>query len=93
MPPNPLTGDGLEKIQRLFTSFAPVGDLASLQPPRRKIHIHTYIHTCNISGSPFSVERLIQLQGFKAVFGQQDHRKRKSTGPLESSTRKKCRTI
>ncbi|KAK1754174.1 patatin-like phospholipase-like protein [Echria macrotheca] len=32
---------------------------------------------CNISGSPFSVRKLILLQGLCAVFGSPDHRKRK----------------
>jgi hypothetical protein len=32
---------------------------------------------CNISGSPFSVQRLVTAQGFDAVFGRPDHRKRK----------------
>ncbi len=35
---------------------------------------------CNISGSPFSITRLILLQGFCAVFGRLDHRKRRSSG-------------
>ncbi|KAF4451419.1 putative patatin-like phospholipase [Fusarium austroafricanum] len=48
---------------------------------------------CNVSGSPFSVERLIRLQGFKAVFGQQDHKKRKSPRPLANSRRKQRRIV
>ena len=35
---------------------------------------------CNISGSPFSVRKLILLQGLCAVFGSPDHRKRKRSG-------------
>lgn len=32
---------------------------------------------CNISGSPFSIERLVLVQGLNAPFGRADHRKRK----------------
>lgn len=47
---------------------------------------------CNISGSPFSVEKMILLQGFSAVFGRPDHRKRKNSGYLNTSKRKNRRT-
>lgn len=45
----------------------------------------------NISGSPFSVDRLIRLQGLKAVFGQPDHRKRKGSGCPNNLKRKQRR--
>lgn len=48
---------------------------------------------CNISGSPFSVDKLVRLQGFKAVFGQPDHRKRKSVGRPDNPKRKQRRTV
>jgi hypothetical protein len=35
---------------------------------------------CNISGSPYSVQRLILAQGLDAYLGTADHRKRKRTG-------------
>lgn len=35
---------------------------------------------CHISGSPFSVRRLLLQQGLLAVFGRPDHRKRKRLG-------------
>jgi hypothetical protein len=47
----------------------------------------------NISGSPFSVDRLIQLQGLKAVFRQPDHRKRKDSGYPNNLKRKQHRII
>lgn len=46
----------------------------------------------DISGSPFSVKKLVLLQGLKAVFGQPDHRKRKSSGEL-TRPRKRLRTV
>lgn len=42
---------------------------------------------CNISGSPFSVGKLIQAQGLDASFGRPDHRKRKAGNP---NKRQKC---
>ena len=46
---------------------------------------------CNISGSPFSVEKLIQAQGLDASFGRPDHRKRKAGDDLENpNKRQKC---
>jgi hypothetical protein len=38
---------------------------------------------CNISGSPFSTERLIKEQQLDAPFGTPDHRKRKCTAKCE----------
>ncbi|KAF1948543.1 patatin-like phospholipase-like protein [Byssothecium circinans] len=38
----------------------------------------------NISGSPFSAEKLIQAQGLHASFGRPDHRKRKAGDDLEN---------
>jgi len=43
---------------------------------------------CNISGSPFSITKLILLQGFTAVFGRPDHRKRKCLGFPDNPKRK-----
>ena len=43
---------------------------------------------CNISGSPFSITKLILLQGFSAVFGRPDHRKRKGSGYSENPKKK-----
>ncbi|KAF2818135.1 FabD/lysophospholipase-like protein [Ophiobolus disseminans] len=45
----------------------------------------------NISGSPFSVRRLVAAQGLDATFGRSDHRKRKRTGEEESSANKRRR--
>lgn len=42
---------------------------------------------CEISGSPFSMERLIKTQGLEADFGMANHRKRKNQG--SSGERKK----
>jgi len=47
---------------------------------------------CNISGSPFSVRKLILLQGLCAVFGSPDHQKRKFSGEDDFPAKKKqCR--
>lgn len=35
------------------------------------------LKTCNISGSPYSVDRLVAAQGLHAYFDRADHRKRK----------------
>jgi hypothetical protein len=44
-----------------------------------------------ISGSPFSVGKLIQAQGLDASFGRPDHRKRKASEDLENpNKRQKC---
>lgn len=45
----------------------------------------------NISGSPFSVERLIAAQGLEASFGRSDHRKRKSSSVPDETRRKRRR--
>jgi len=47
----------------------------------------------NISGSPFSVSKLVLLQGFSAVFGRPDHRKRKASGHDENPKKKQCKLI
>jgi len=69
---------------------------------RKRIELHTddrfYItlkqgssKPYNISGSPFSVNKLVLLQGFLAVFGRPDHRKRKNSGHDENLKRKQRR--
>ncbi|KAH7111317.1 phospholipase [Dendryphion nanum] len=44
--------------------------------------------TYNISGSPFSIGKLIQAQAFDASFGRSDHRKRKAGGDLENPNKR-----
>jgi hypothetical protein len=44
---------------------------------------------CNISGSPYSIERLIIAQGLNAHFGRADHGKRKKS--VDTELRKKKR--
>jgi hypothetical protein len=46
---------------------------------------------CNISGSPYSIERLVLAQGLEAHFGTANHRKRKATDSDETIVRKKGR--
>lgn len=46
---------------------------------------------CNISGSPYSIERLVLAQGLEAHFGTANHRKRKATDSDETIVRKKAR--
>jgi hypothetical protein len=46
---------------------------------------------CNISGSPFSVPRLVTAQGLDAPFGRPDHRKRKRSEDNERWTAKRQR--
>jgi hypothetical protein len=46
---------------------------------------------CNISGSPYSVERLISAQGIDAHFGRADHSKRKRSGDGDLPARKRRR--
>jgi hypothetical protein len=48
---------------------------------------------CNVSGSPFSVQKLVAAQGLDAPFGRPDHRKRKRSDDCASATVKKRRTI
>ena len=48
---------------------------------------------CNISGSPFSMEKLITAQGLGVPFGRSDYRKRKRPGEYDSSPRKRQRVI
>lgn len=45
----------------------------------------------NISGSPFSVQRLVAAQGLDAPFGRPDHLKRKRAGEDEGSANKRRR--
>jgi hypothetical protein len=45
----------------------------------------------NISGSPFSVRKLVAAQGLDAAFGWPDHRKRKRIGEDERSSTKRQR--
>jgi hypothetical protein len=44
---------------------------------------------CHISGSPFSMPRLITAQGLDAPFGRLDHRRRKRSDNSEALARKK----
>ncbi|KAH8653952.1 acyl transferase/acyl hydrolase/lysophospholipase [Tricladium varicosporioides] len=44
---------------------------------------------CNISGSPYSIEKLITAQGLNAYFGRADHGKRKRPADGELTTRKR----
>jgi hypothetical protein len=49
------------------------------------------LEACNISGSPYSIGRLVAAQGLDAYFGNADHRKRKrclDTGRLASKRRR-----
>ncbi|KAF3028716.1 hypothetical protein E8E12_000182 [Didymella heteroderae] len=46
----------------------------------------------NISGSPFSVQKLVAAQGLDAPFGHSDHRKRKRAGEAEGPAKKRRRT-
>lgn len=46
----------------------------------------------DISGSPFSLRKLIAAQGLDAAFGRSDHRKRKRAGEEEWSSNKRQRT-
>jgi len=46
---------------------------------------------CNISGSPYSIEKLITAQGLNAHFGRADHGKRKRSADGDLPTRKRQR--
>jgi hypothetical protein len=46
---------------------------------------------CNISGSPYSIEKLITAQGLNAHFGRADHGKRKRSVEDDLPTRKRQR--
>ena len=48
-------------------------------------------NACHISGSPFSISKLILQQGLTAVFGRADHRKRKSMKNVENEKSKRRR--
>ncbi|KAF2994065.1 hypothetical protein E8E13_002393 [Curvularia kusanoi] len=45
----------------------------------------------DITGSPFSVRKLVAAQGLDAAFGRPDHRKRKRAGEVEWSSNKRRR--
>ena len=45
----------------------------------------------DISGSPFSVRKLVAAQGLDAAFGRPDHRKRKRAGEVEWLSNKRRR--
>jgi hypothetical protein len=50
------------------------------------------MEACHIGGSPFSVEKLVAVQGLDAPFGRPDHRKRKrSNDDKETAAKKKLR--
>jgi hypothetical protein len=44
---------------------------------------------CNISGSPFSIDKLVLAQGLNASFGRVDHRKRKRLSDDDVPARKR----
>jgi hypothetical protein len=46
---------------------------------------------CNISGSPFSVQKLVATQGLDAPFGRPDHRKRKRNDDSRDAGAKRVR--
>ena len=48
--------------------------------------------SCNISGSPYSVDSLIRAQDLDAYFGTAYHRKRKRTDTEDGTSRKRART-
>ncbi|KAF2844459.1 FabD/lysophospholipase-like protein, partial [Plenodomus tracheiphilus IPT5] len=48
---------------------------------------------CNISGSPFCLQKLIAAQGLDAVFGRPDHRKRKRAAECKTLTKRRRITI
>ena len=50
-----------------------------------------YSESCNISGSPYSVCRLIRSQALDAYFGTAYHRKRKRVGSEDGTSRKRKR--
>jgi hypothetical protein len=45
----------------------------------------------NISGSPFSIQKLIETQGLDTPFGRADHRKRKASDDLEHPKKRRKR--
>jgi hypothetical protein len=47
----------------------------------------------NISGSPFSVDKLISAERLDASFGRPDHRKRKASDVFDNSRRKRRRMV
>jgi hypothetical protein len=47
---------------------------------------------CDISGSPFSIDRLVSAQGLAASFGTADHGKRKRSWDSDMAPRKRRRT-
>ena len=69
---------------------------------RMQVHVETFDRltisleqgdgkTCNISGSPFPVQKLVMAQGIDAPFGRADHRKRKRSNDDESMVAKRRR--
>jgi hypothetical protein len=46
---------------------------------------------CNISGSPYSIQKMVTVQGLDAPFGRSDHRKRKRCDSNANSARKRYR--
>ena len=46
---------------------------------------------CNISGSPYSIDKLILAQGLNAYFGTADHRKRRRCSDIDLPTAKRKR--
>jgi hypothetical protein len=47
---------------------------------------------CNISWSPFSIDKLILAQGFNAYFGTADHRKRRGCSDIDLPAAKRRRS-
>lgn len=72
--------------------FVPV----ALQVPSRQFEFEISLQEdeesiSNISGSPFTLEKMLQQQKIESVFGTDDHRKRKNEGGAERSWNKKKR--
>lgn len=52
---------------------------------------HGSMEACNISGSPYSIDKLVLAQGLDADFGRADHRKRKKGASIDvQTTKRKC---
>jgi hypothetical protein len=68
----------------------------SFEAPNRKslISIHLKegsLQSCNISGSPFSINGLVEAQGLELSFGRPDHMKRKRIDNGDIQLRKRQR--
>jgi hypothetical protein len=45
---------------------------------------------CRISNSPYSLRKLVVMQGLHAPFGRPDHRKRKREAEVSEIRKKRC---